>query len=136
MVNGFGGISIGLQGLAMVFKGSQPLAKSFVSEGFNGWMATIGANGMTLVFGETTIGLDGMALVFKGSQPLHLPNDPLYLMVLMVEKQPLVPMEWHCFMERQPLDLVEWRWFSRVDNHCMVKRSIGQVYNHHVSLMY
>ena len=52
LVNGFGGPSIGLHGLAMVFKGSQPLAKSFVSEGFNGWMATIGANGMTLIFGK------------------------------------------------------------------------------------
>ena len=71
LVNGFGGTSIGLHGLAMVFKGSQPLAKSFVSEGFNGWMATIGANGMTLVFGETTIGLNGIGMVFNCSH-----NEP------------------------------------------------------------
>ena len=45
MVNSFAGSSIGLAGIAMVFNDSPPLAKrSIVSDGINGWKATIGAN--------------------------------------------------------------------------------------------
>ena len=47
---------------------------------------------------ETSIALDGLGLVAN-----HWPNDPLYLMGLMVGKQPLLPMEWQWFSERQPL---------------------------------
>ena len=50
----------GLDGMAMVFNGSQLLAKrSIVSNGFNGWKSTKGVNRMTMVCGETTIVLDG-----------------------------------------------------------------------------
>ena len=60
MMNSFGEPSIGLDEMATVLNVSQPLAKqSIVSNGFNGWKATIGINRMTVVFGETTIGLDG-----------------------------------------------------------------------------
>ena len=51
MVNSFGGSSIGLAGIAMVFNDSPPLAKrSIVSDGINGWKATIGANGTAMDF--------------------------------------------------------------------------------------
>ena len=65
--------------MAMIFIGSQPLAKrSIGSDGFNGWKATSnGANGMEMVFGETTIGLDGMAMVFNAMVANHWSNDLL-----------------------------------------------------------
>ena len=49
---------------------------------------------------ETSIELYGFGLVVVAN---HWPNDPLYLMGLMVGKQPLLPMEWQWFSERQPL---------------------------------
>ena len=71
--NGFGEPSIGLDEMSTVFNGSQPLAKqSIVFNGFNGWKATIGVNGIAMVFAETTIGLNGIGMVFIAA----IDNEP------------------------------------------------------------
>ena len=51
MVDGFGETSIGLDGVAMVYK------------------AIIGANWRAMCFGETTMGVNGMTIDFNGNQP-------------------------------------------------------------------
>ena len=61
MVNGFGVISIilisiGLDGIAMVFDGSQPLSVNDPLDRFPRMKS-----GMAMDFGETSIGLNGMA---------------------------------------------------------------------------
>ena len=49
------------------------LAKqSVVFDFFNGWKATIGVNGIAMVFAETTIGLDGIGMVFIAA----IDNEP------------------------------------------------------------
>ena len=66
MVNGFGDIHWTLW--IRIGSGSQPLAeRSIVIDGFNGWKATIIANGMAMVFGERTIGFDGSQPLVKWS---------------------------------------------------------------------
>ena len=104
MVNGFGETSIGLDEMASVLNGghrqNNPLL-IVISDDLTGWKATIGANGMVMVFGEAILGLDGMAIV--GS--LQLSKRFIVSDGFSGWKQPSVPMEW--------------QWFSIVTNHCI-----------------
>ena len=53
-------------------------------------------------------GFDGMVKVFNGSQPLAMSNDPLHPMLLMVVKQPLMPIEWQWILKsNNPLLVTE-----------------------------
>ena len=54
--------------------------RSIVFDGFNGWKATIIANGMAMVFGETTIPFDGLAMVSMVAN--HWSNEPLVGFIL------------------------------------------------------